>query len=92
MDLFISCKQDSIPVGCLPPACQPYVFQWPLLDVSTDKGRVCPRSDVRWGGGGTLPCDLSHDACDVTYQPREQTDACDNITFPKLRLRVVIKA
>ena len=42
--------------------------------------------------GFTLPRDLSHDACDVTYQPREQTDACDNITFPKLRLRVVIKA
>ena len=41
------------------------------------------------GGGGTLPCDLSHDAFDHTY-PREQTDACENITFPQLRLRVVI--
>ena len=41
------------------------------------------------GGGGTLPCDLSHDAFDLTY-PREQADACENITFSQLRLRVVI--
>ena len=31
-------KQDSIPVGCPPPACQPYVFWWPRLDVSGRKG------------------------------------------------------
>ena len=35
---------------------------------------VCP-------GRGTLPFDLPHDACVVTYPPREQTDACVNITF-----------
>ena len=40
--------------------------------------------------GGTLPCDLSHSAFDVTYLPSypptpcEQTDACENITFTKL--------
>ena len=27
-------KQDNIPVGCVPPACQPYVFRWLSLDVS----------------------------------------------------------
>ena len=27
-------KEESIPVGCLLPACQPYVLQWPP-DVST---------------------------------------------------------
>ena len=39
------------------------------------------------GGGGTLPCDLSHDVFDVTCpSPRGQTNTCENITFPKLRL------
>ena len=37
------------------------------------------------GGGGTLPCDLFHDAFDVIY-PLPWTD----ITFPKLHLQVVI--
>ena len=27
--------QESIPVGCVPPACQPYIFWWPPLGVST---------------------------------------------------------
>ena len=35
-------KQDGIPIGCVPPACQPYVFQCPPLDISTP------------GGGGEL--------------------------------------
>ena len=35
-------EQDSIPVGCVPLACQPYMFQWPVLDVST-KVEVCPQ-------------------------------------------------
>ena len=39
-------------------------------------------------GGDTLPVDLSNDAFDLAY-PREQTDACENITFPQLRLRAV---
>ena len=30
-------KQESIPVGCIPPACQPCVFQWPP-DVNTMGG------------------------------------------------------
>ena len=28
-------EQDNIPVGCLPPVCQPYLFWCPPLDVST---------------------------------------------------------
>ena len=41
--------------------------------------------------GGTLLCDLSNDAFDVTYNPPcGQTDACESITFPQLRLRAVI--
>ena len=45
--------------------------------------------DLSWGGegntGSALPCDLSHDAFDVSRPPpkREQTDACENITFPQ---------
>ena len=27
--------QESIPVGCVPPACQPYMFWWPPLGVSS---------------------------------------------------------
>ena len=41
---------------------------------------------------GTLPCDLSHDACDIpTPHPPEQTDASENITFLQFRLRTVKK-
>ena len=32
--------QDSIPVGCIPAACQPYAFQWPPLDVNSGGGGV----------------------------------------------------
>ena len=47
-----------------------------------------------WGDeGDTLPCDKSHDACDVLTLPprpvRGQTDACENVTFPQLLLRAV---
>ena len=28
-------QQESISAGCVPPACQLYVFLWPSLDVST---------------------------------------------------------
>ena len=44
------------------------------------------------GGRVTLPCDLFHDACDVPNPlPRKQKDACENITFPQLRLRALIR-
>ena len=39
MTILISLTiQDSIPVGCVPPTCQLYVFRWPPLDVSTGGG------------------------------------------------------
>ena len=31
-------KQESIPVGCLPPVCKPYVLQWPPPDVTPGAG------------------------------------------------------
>ena len=62
-------KQESIPVGCIPPACQPSVLQWPP-DVSTMGGqdwvgppclmsrgwgwRGSPMSDVPGGESCTL--------------------------------------
>ena len=33
-------QQDSIPVGCVPRACQPYVLRWPPLGVSNVMGMV----------------------------------------------------
>ena len=36
-------KQDSILVGCVQLACQPYVFRWPSLDVSTMGWKVGPQ-------------------------------------------------
>ena len=128
--------QDSIPEGCISPACQPCVFRWPPLGVwgrgrgvvgmgrssseqiwtdlqwwpsgvSSREGEAGERvgkvvgaqvpclGEGRFPGpmswrGGTLPCDLSHSAFDVTCLPSypsptpcEQTDACENITFTK---------
>ena len=118
-------KEDTIPVGCVLPDWQPYVFMRPPLDART-VGGVGPEVNKfeqassddylmsvaggeglgpqvwRWGGDrspglmsrkrDTLPCDLSHDACDITttLSPCGQTDVCENITFPQLRLRAVI--
>ena len=44
------------------------------------------------GGLGTLACDLSYNAFDVTYpppRPNKMTDICENITFPQLCWRAV---
>ena len=38
-------KQEGIPVRCVPPACQPYVFQWPK-DVSISGGGVLKRTSL----------------------------------------------
>ena len=73
--------KQSIPVGCVPPACILYMLQLPPPD-------VIPRglwSDVHIGhqmsvvrkrspglmfrGGGTMPCDLSHDALMLLIYP-----------------------
>ena len=55
--------------------------------VSSDHHQMSLLGDKSPGvnGGVPLPCDLSHDAFDVTY-PYEQTDACENITFSQLYL------
>ena len=55
-----------------------YPLRWPLLVVSTSPewGWVCQEGEY------PIPCVLSHDACDVT---------CENITFPQLLLRAVIR-
>ena len=39
-------KEECIPVGCVPPACRPYLFWWATVDVSTVGG----------GGLGAQPC------------------------------------
>ena len=58
--------------------------------VSSDHHQMSLLGDKSPGvnGGVPLPCDLSHDAFDVTY-PYEQTDACENITFSQLYLGAV---
>ena len=49
-------QQESIPVGCVVPTFQPYVFWWLPLAVSTSGGqyhvREYPRSHVQGNGGG----------------------------------------
>ena len=40
----------------------------------------------------TLPCVLSHDACDVAFTPSlvdRMTETRENITFPQLLLRII---
>ena len=117
-------KQGSIPVGCVPPACQLYVFQLPSLEFSTTRVRVGPqvnkfeqvpsddhqmlaakgggRSHVSSddhqmsivggrSGGRWVPYHVIYPMMHVTYLPPPvKTDACENITFPQLRLRLVI--
>ena len=36
-------EQENIPVGCVPPTCQRYMFQLPPLDVSSSGSRVGPQ-------------------------------------------------
>ena len=36
-------KRESIPVGCLPPVCKPYVLQWPAPDVTSQGVRGGPQ-------------------------------------------------
>ena len=66
------CKQKQIiPVECTA-ACQLYVFRWPP-----------PRCHVGAPYHVTYP--LVHLMLSTPPSPREQTDACENSTFPKLR-------
>ena len=40
-------EQESIPVGCVPPTCKPYVLQWPPPDV-TSGGSFIMRPKASW--------------------------------------------
>ena len=68
-------QQECIPVGCVPPA---------SMVIST--GRCLPGR-----GGGEVACLEGVSHCRLGYTPPcGQTDACENITLPVLRLRAVI--
>ena len=53
-----------------------------LMSVPVGERLVGPQV---WYPGGMEGRSLSHDAC--TFPTREQTDVCENITFPQLLLR-----
>ena len=55
--LMISCYQQDIPVGCVPPAWQSYVFRWSPLDAST---RGVVRSHVWYFGGRSTHVPMHH--------------------------------
>ena len=80
-------KQGSIPVGCIPSIRWPPVgvsSVWgegvcPQVNkceqVSSDDHQMSLARVCVCQGGCLLPCDLSHDACNVTYlPPQRQTD------------------
>ena len=82
-----SVKQESIPVGCIPPTCKPHVL------VGTTRCQC--RRWVRHGTWNTHPPGRTqpllvtpghHHWTHTHHSPREQTDTCENITFPRLRL------
>ena len=66
-DLKTQMLQESIPVGGLPPTCQPYVFWWPSLGVSTSGGTSGPMSRV--GGYLGYPPPLEIPTNPRTYPP-----------------------
>ena len=77
--LLLSCgwlkviKQDCIPVGCIPPACWPY-----LPACIAQGGGVCSGGCLLWEScsGGGIP------ACTEADSPIDRmTDTCKNITF-----------
>ena len=98
-----SIKQESIPVGCVPPACQPYVLQWPPLHVRT-VGK--PSSEQVWICLQWWPLDVSSRGVPRSHVWRvtpmfqcimgwshgdlRTTDNCENITLPQLPLRTLM--
>ena len=87
--------KDSISVGCVPPTCRPYMFRrLPLVSRYTG-----PMSRRRWGMQITCPggvpylvmYPVMHLMLPCPPPSRGQTDVCENIPFPTLRLRVVNK-
>ena len=96
---WTSVKPDSIPLGCIPPAWKPYVFQFqlPPLDItwggwvgdyhhqmSTAMGLVSQRGVWR---GGYLPIPW---CMWYATPPNRLTKTCENITFHQLRWWVII--
>ena len=79
--------QESIPVGCVPPACEPYVGVVPSL-------RGVPPIAVchLLGDGGAIPRWAPQEVTSWNPPPpvNRITDRCKNITLPQLRLWAVI--
>ena len=71
----ISGQQESIPVGCVPPACRPYPVASTLLDIPTP-----------WKGPGTKILTATERTWDQRY-PCKLKNICENITFQQIRCR-----
>ena len=94
-------EQESVPVGCVPHACQPHMFWLLPLGVSIGGGLRVPQVPCPEWVGMDIPWDLEYPPMDIptplvtpgghhwTYNPPPWTDTRENITFPQLRLRVV---
>ena len=76
---------------------QTVVLQWPPPDVAPGALKstrlnwswVGPRSDVREPHSSDVTCPMMHLMLLIPRPSPEQADACENITFSKLRLRAV---
>ena len=81
-----TCKQDSVPGECVPPAC------WLCFVVSggyPPAGHTHP-PDIPTPTPLKRPGTRDTNRKDIGYPPPRQTDTCKNITFPQLRLLAVI--
>ena len=70
--------------------CEPYLlqFKWPPPDVTLFLGGGLP--GLISSRVGTLPCDYLMMHLMLPSSSCEKTDTCENITFPQLRLRMVM--
>ena len=91
-------QQESIPVGCVPPACQLYC----TVLVALVAGGGYPRSQGGWvpnppptyppPPGYSPPRHTYPTPCGIHWRhihphPNRMTDTCEKITFPQLRWR-----
>ena len=83
-------QQESIPEGCVPPACQPYPMVSLDIHIPTPlwiyppPGHNHPLSEGTWYQRYSL-----ERTRDQRYPPTPWTNTCENITFPQLRWRAV---